>query len=61
MPFFHITTVKKILFTEMGYSAYVYELSNHFVCLNSAYYPNAHVALCFMGVFCNSPYWEERG
>ena len=52
---------KKILFTETGYSAYKYELSNHLVYLNNSYYPNAHVALCFMGVCCNGPLLGRKG
>ena len=57
----------------MGFYAYEYELSNHLVCLNNSYYwnrsanpiimyyPNAHVALCFMGVCCNSPLLGRKG
>lgn len=56
-----------------GYYVFEDELSIHLVCLNNSYYwnhsanpiivyyPNAHVALCFMGVCCNSPLPGKKG
>jgi len=56
-----ILLIKKSL-TAAGYlSTHEYELSAHLVCFNNSYYLNAHVALCCMGVCCNSPLLGRKG
>ena len=71
--FFKYNLLKKIQYKALYPSARQYELSIHLVCLNNSYYwngfrnliimyyPNTHVALCRMGVCCNSPLLGRKG
>ena len=52
---FHIGRYHRVIFSSAN------ERSIRLVCLANSYCPNAHVALCFMGVFAAiTPYWKAR-
>lgn len=45
----------------MEISVHEYELSIHHIHFYKSYYSNAYVALCCMGVCCNSPLLGRKG
>ena len=45
----------------MGFFAHKDEHTYHLVYSNNLYYPNAHAALCYMGVCCNIPLLGRKG
>ena len=53
--------IKKSTTAARYLSTYEYELSDHLACFNNSYYSNAHAALCYMGVCCNSPLLGRKG
>ena len=48
-------SVKKMQCSFRGYTTHEYELSNHLVCLDNSYYPNAYAVWAFVVI---APYWE---
>lgn len=56
-----IESSKKSFSSMMEYSDYNDEHTFHFVCLNNSCYRTPMQFYYCMGVFCNNPYWEERG
>ena len=56
-----IEIVKKSLTNTMEISVHEYELSIHHIHFYKSYYSNAYVALCCIGVCCNSSLLGRKG